>query len=272
MREENTRKLRKLKQELSSMGSLVIAFSGGVDSSFLASAACEVLGDKALAVTFSTEVHSRFEIQEARKIAKEIGIPHEVIDLKLLDNRNFVKNSPQRCYFCKKALFSRLKKTAEDRGCKNVACGENFADKNFYRPGMKACRELNISTPLIKAGLTKKDIRELSRERNLSTWNKPSQSCLATRIPYHTRILAGTLSMIEESEDFIRQLGISQFRVRHHENTARIEVLPDDISVLTKGPIREKILKRLGQIGYTYVSLDLKGYRTESMDENGRIE
>jgi uncharacterized protein len=272
MREENTRKLRKLKQELSSMGSLVIAFSGGVDSSFLASIAYEVLGDKALSMTFATEVHSRFEVQEARKIAEEIGIPHRVIKIKLLDNRKFKENSPLRCYFCKKALFSRLKKIAKERGYKHVACGENVEDETFYRPGMKACRELNISTPLINAGLTKQDIRELSRERNLSTWNKPSLSCLATRIPYHMPILPRTLSMIEESEDFIRQLGISQFRVRHHGDTARIEVLPDDMRVLTQEPVREKVIKRLGQIGYTYISLDLKGYRTGSMDKNGQIE
>jgi len=254
------------------MGNLVIAFSGGADSSFLASTACEVLGDKALAVTFSTEVHSRFEIQEAQKIAEEIGIKHEVINVKLLDNRNFTENSPLRCYFCKKVLFSRLKKIAESRGYKHVACGENVEDKDSYRPGMKACRELDISTPLVNAGLTKQDIRELSRERNLSTWNKPSMSCLATRIPYHTPIRTGTLSMIEESEDFIRQLGINQFRVRHHGDTARIEVLPDDMGVLTKEPVRKKVLKRLNQIGYTYISLDLKGYRTGSMDENGQVE
>jgi len=272
MREKSTGKLRKLKQELSSMGSLVIAFSGGADSSFLASTAYEVLGDKALSITFSTEVHSRFEMKEAREIAEEIGIKHEVINVKLLDDRNFTENSPLRCYFCKKALFSRLIKIAESRGYKHAACGENVEDKDSYRPGTKACRELNISTPLVNAGITKQDIRELSRERNLSTWNKPSLSCLATRIPYHTQILPRTLSMIERSEDFIRQLGISQFRVRHYGSTARIEVLPDDISFLTKEPVRKEILKRLGQIGYTYISLDLKGYRTGSMDENGQIE
>jgi len=264
-------KLNKLQQDLNSMESLIIAFSGGVDSSFLASTAHEILGNKALAVTFLSEIIPRFEIQEAKKVAKEIGIEHKIIPVKLLDHKEFIKNSPQRCYFCKKILFSVLKKKAEEIRFSHVACGENMDDQESFRPGMRACQELGISTPLIKAGLTKKDIRELSREKKLSTWNKPSMSCLATRFPYHTPLTKKALSMIEESEDFIRSLGVKQLRVRHYGETARIEVMPDDMKILIRRPIRKKILNKLRQIGYTYIALDLKGYRTGSMDETGQI-
>ncbi len=260
-------KLDKLKQELSSLGDLVIGFSGGVDSSFLASIAHEVLGDRSLGVTFSSEVVPRFEVKKAQRVAQEIGIKHKIIKTKLLDNKDFIKNSPQRCYFCKRAVFSLIKKIAKEMGYNHVACGENADDKNFYRPGMKACKELGVLTPLLEAGLTKKDIRELSKQRNLSTWDYPSMSCLATRIPYHTLITPQALYMIEQSEDFIRKFGVRQLRVRHYEDTARIEVLPEDMETLIKKQTREKIIHKLNQLGYTYVTLDLKGYRTGSMDE-----
>jgi len=263
-------KLKKIKQELDSMGSLMVAFSGGVDSSFLACLAYEVLRNKAIAVTFSSEITPGFEVQEAKKIAKEIGIKHKIIQTKILHKENIKRNSPQRCYFCKKEIFSRLKQEANQMSYKVVACGENMDDKGSFRPGMKACRELGISTPLVKAGLTKDDIRELSRDRNLSTWNKPSLSCLATRIPYHTPLTAKELSMIEESEDYIRGFGLRQLRVRHYGDTARIEVMPADMSVLIKKSTREKIVNKLRQLGYTYITLDLKGYRTGSMDEKNK--
>lgn len=264
-------KLKKLKQELKSLGSLVIAFSGGVDSSFLADVAYQVLGDKALAVTFSSEIIPRHEIREAKKIAQEIGIKHKIIQTKLLDHKDFIKNSPQRCYFCKKAVFLLIKKFAQEMGFHHVACGENADDKDSFRPGMKACEELGVLTPLLEAGLTKQDIRDLSKQRKLSTWNKPSLSCLATRIPYHTSLSKTDLSMIEEAEDYIRGFGIRQLRVRHYGDTARIEVIPADMEILIKKTNREKILYKLHQIGYTYITLDLKGYRTGSMDEQNLV-
>ncbi|MFW6124082.1 MAG: ATP-dependent sacrificial sulfur transferase LarE [Acidobacteriota bacterium] len=264
-------KLKKLKKELKSMESVVIAFSGGVDSSFLADIAYEILGDKALAVTFSSEVVPRVEIHEARKIAEQIGIKHKIIRTKLFEHKEFKKNTPERCYFCKKEIFSLLKQKAKQMGFDHVACGENMDDVDSFRPGMKACRELGISFPLIKAGLTKKDIRKWSKKRNLSTWDKPSLSCLATRIPYYTPITKKRLSLIEESEDFIRDLGVRQLRVRHYGDTARIEVMPADMKILIKSPAREKIWSKLKQIGFTYITLDLEGYRTGSMDKKKQI-
>ncbi|MBD3413205.1 MAG: ATP-dependent sacrificial sulfur transferase LarE [Candidatus Aminicenantes bacterium] len=272
MREKNTAKLESLKQELMALKSLVIGFSGGVDSSFLASVAFEVLGEKALAVTFSSEVIPEFEINEARKVAKEIGIKHQILPVQLLDREEFAQNSEQRCYFCKKNVFSMLKKIAGEKGYQHVVCGENLDDRGSFRPGMKACEELGVSTPLIKAGLAKQDIRDLSRQRNLSTWNNPSMSCLATRIPYHTPITEKALAMIEKSEHFLRQFGIQHLRVRHHGQTARIEVSPEDMEAFIKKEMRIQVTNELRRIGYTYVTLDLMGYRSGSMDEKGQTE
>lgn len=259
------RKFEKLKRILRSLESAVIAFSGGVDSSFLAKVAYDVLGDKAVAVTADSALYS--EVEEAKEIAKEIDIKHELFFTEELDIPEFSDNPPERCYYCKKELFSKLWEIAKQRGFKHVVDGTNYDDLGDYRPGMKASAELNVSSPLKDAKLTKSEIRELSKKLGLRTWSKPSMACLASRFPYGTHITHEKLSVVGEAEQFLRELGIKQLRVRHHENIARIEVLPEDMELLLKNGIRKKIVEKFKQLGYTYVTLDLSGYRTGSMNE-----
>jgi len=240
-------KFEKLKQILESLESVVIAFSGGVDSSLLAKVAYDVLGDKVIAVTADSALYP--EVEEAKKIAEEIGIKHEIFFTEELDIPHFSDNPPERCYYCKQELFSKLWKIAEQRGFKHVVDGANYDDLGDYRPGMKAGAELNVSSPLKDAKLTKSDIRELSKRLGLRTWSKPSMACLASRFPYGMHITREKLSAVEEAERFLRELGIRQVRVRHHENIARIEVLPKDMDVFLKDSIREKILEKFMQLG-----------------------
>lgn len=258
-------KFDKLKQILRSFESVVIAFSGGVDSSFLAKVAYDVLGDKAIAVTADSALYS--EVEEAKEVAEEIGIKHELFFTEELDIPEFSDNPPERCYYCKKELFSKLWEIAKQQGFKHVVDGANYDDLGDYRPGMKAGAELNVSSPLKDAKLTKSEIRELSKRLGLRTWNKPSMACLASRFPYGTHITSEKLSAVGKAEKFLRELGIKQLRVRHHKDIARIEVLPEDMDILLRNHIREKIVEKFKHLGYTYVTLDLCGYRTGSMNE-----
>jgi len=258
-------KLEKLKQILKSLDSVLIAFSGGVDSSFLAKVAYDVLGDNAIAVTADSSLYT--EVEEAKEVAEEIGIKHEVFSTEELDISEFSSNPPDRCYYCKKELFSKLWKIAEEKGLKHVIDGTNYDDLGDYRPGMKATAELNVLSPLKETKLTKSEIRELSKKFGLKTWNKPSMACLASRFPYGTAITNEKLSVVGEAEKFLRELGIRQLRVRHHKDIARIEVLPEDMNIFLQNGIREKVVEKFKQLGYTYIALDLGGYRTGSMNE-----
>jgi uncharacterized protein len=220
-----------------------------------------------MAVTARSETYPDFEFKEAQKLAREIGIKHLVIDTSELAIEGFANNPPERCYFCKTELFGKLKDIAKEQGFLNVADGANLDDTQEFRPGLQASRELNVRSPLKEAGMTKKDIREVSKMLKLPNWDKPAYACLSSRFPYGQSITEEKLSMVSEAEKYLRGLGLVQFRVRHHETIARIEVLPDDINILTNSPAREELTAKFKEIGFTYVTLDLAGYRSGSMNE-----
>jgi uncharacterized protein len=260
-------KLSKLRTVVSKLESVVVAFSGGVDSTLVAKVCHDVLKDKSMAVTARSETYPDFEFKEAQALASQIGIKHLVVDTSELAIEGFANNPPERCYFCKTELFGKLKEIAGEQGFLNVADGANLDDTQEFRPGLKASKELNVRSPLKEAGLAKKDIREVSKLLNLSNWDKPAYACLSSRFPYGQPITEEKISMVSEAERYLRVLGLIQFRVRHHETIARIEVLPEDIHILTNSPVREELTIRFKEIGFTYVTLDLAGYRSGSMNE-----
>ncbi len=260
-------KLFKLKEVVSKLESVVVAFSGGVDSTLVAKVCYDTLKDNSMAVTARSETYPDFEFKESQELAREIGIKHLVVDTSELAIEGFANNPPERCYFCKTELFGKLKKIAAENGLLNVADGANLDDTQEFRPGLKASKELNVRSPLKEAGLAKKDIREISKLLNLPNWNKPAYACLSSRFPYGQSITEAKISMVAEAEKYLRELGLIQFRVRHHETIARIEVLPENIHLLTSSPVREELADRFKEIGFTYVTLDLAGYRSGSMNE-----
>ncbi len=260
-------KMEKLKDILKEMKSVLVAYSGGVDSSFLLKTARDTLKEKVVAVTATSLIYPKQELEEAEKTAKTLGVKHILIETKGLENAKFVENCPKRCYYCKKELFSMLKKLAREKNIEQVIDGSNLDDLKDFRPGMQAIKELEIKSPLREAGLTKDDIRILSREMGLLTWNKPSLACLSSRFPYGIKINKKDLIKIDEAELFLKKLGIAQVRVRHYQDTAKIEVLPEDISRLSENNTRKKIIRKFKQLGYIYVTLDLEGYRSGSMNE-----
>ncbi len=259
------KKLESLRDILRSLESVVIAYSGGVDSTFLSKVAFDLLGDKAIAVTARSETYPLSEFQEAIEFAKKVGIKHEVIVSEELDIPEFSHNPVNRCYYCKRELFIKLKEFALERGFKHVVDGSNLDDVNDYRPGMQALAELDIRSPLREAGLTKAEIRELSKELGLPTWDKPSFACLSSRFPYGNEITREKLKAVGEAEIFLRGLGFRQLRVRHHDEIARIEVAEEDMELLLHN--RKEIVGKFKELGYTYITLDLQGYRTGSMNE-----
>lgn len=256
-----------LKENLKNLENVAIAYSGGVDSTFLLKVAYEVLGDKVVAVTARSSTYPEREFNEATKYIKELGAKHVVIISEELEIEGFSKNPTNRCYYCKKELFTKVKKIAEEHGAKYVLDGSNADDVGDFRPGMTAAKQLNVLSPLKDAGLTKQDIRTLSKELKLSTWNKPAFACLSSRFPYGNEITAPKLSMVEKAEQFLLDLGFRQLRVRHHGDIARIEVNTEERSKFFDLDLMDKIGNEFKKIGFKYVTLDLLGYRTGSMNE-----
>ena len=256
-----------LKSLLEEMQSAVLAYSGGVDSSLLLRAASEALGPHLIAVTAVSETYPPLELISAKEFARSLGVSHRIIHTEELGLDEFARNSPERCYFCKRELFSKLRQIADTEGMTFVLDGSNADDLKDRRPGRRAAQEFSVRSPLVEAGLSKQEVRELARTLGLPVWDKPSLACLSSRIPYGTRITPAILQTIQTAEDHLRVLGFRQVRVRHHGDTARIEIDPEDFKRLLTEDTARTIVQEFKKLGFTYVCLDLEGYRTGSMNE-----
>ncbi len=259
-------KMARLERELLRYGSLLVAFSGGVDSTFLLAVARRVLGDQVAAVTAVSPVHPERETAGAEKIVESLGIRHVKFHSDEMEDPAFIANTAMRCYHCKRRLFSSFLNIAHEMGLQRVAHGANLDDLDDFRPGYKAAGELGIVAPMVDAGLAKREIRLLSRGMGLSTWDKPALACLATRIPAGTPITRKKLSMVEAAEGILMDLGFSGCRVRHHDRIARIEVDPAMFDRVLDAKTRSTILERFRALGFRYIAVDLEGYRQGSMN------
>lgn len=260
-------KYRKLIDNLKGLGSALVAFSGGVDSTFLLWATGEALGNSALAVHAVSPIHPQSERRFAEQIAQQIGVQYREIATKELEDPEFRENPPERCYFCKRGLMNALRQMASELKFNEVIEGSNADDGLDFRPGMRALKELGIRSPLAEVGLTKAEIRELSRDFGLPTWDSPSAACLASRIPYGTEIDKTRLKRIEEAERAVRQLGFRILRVRDHGVVARIEVSTEDLNLFSQPDLRAKVVQAVKKTGFNFVCIDLEGYRTGALNE-----
>ena len=264
--DELKKKLAGLEEYIRGLGSLAVGFSGGVDSSLLLVIAHEILGDRAIAVTGVDASVPERELTEAKAFCEERGIKHFIVSWNPMQEEGYRNNSPDRCYYCKKGIFSEIKKVADENGIEYLAEGSNMDDLGDYRPGLRAVEELSVTSPLRKAGLYKSDIRIISKAMGLPNWSKPAYACLASRFVYGEEITKEKLHMIDLAEQFLIENGFYEERVRIHGNIARIEVPAEDIPRLAEDGMREAVYKRLKEIGFLFVTLDMRGYQTGSMN------
>ena len=260
-------KKNKLVEYLKSCQSLLIAFSGGIDSTLLLKIAVDTLGDKVEAVTARSDLYFPHEMEEAIQFASSLGVTHLIIENKSLENELFVQNKPDRCYTCKKQLFEKLLELAAEKQIKHVADGTNLDDTRSYRPGLKALDELDIISPLKETGFTKQEIRQLAQHEDIPFWDKPSLACLASRFPYDTPLTSESLNKIRDAESILRSYGFEQFRARFHGDIIRIELNESDFMKLLDLRIKSEVVDKIKALGFIYITLDLEGFRSGSMDE-----
>ena len=261
--EENYAKLQGILKDL---GSVLVAFSGGVDSTLLLKVAHDTLGQQAAGATALSPTYPHEQLADAQKLAREMGVQHFLIKSEQLSMAEFVQNDPQRCYYCKKELFEKLRGLAAQKGYIYIAEGTNLDDLGDYRPGLTAAREYGIKSPLVEAGFTKETVRALSRRLNLPTWEKPAEACLSSRFPYGTPITLKHLRQVNQAEGILRSKGFSQVRVRYHGSIARIELDPEELPRALASPLKEEITQAIKALGFHFVTLDLEGYQRGSLN------